>query len=89
MSRTISRLLQLPSIAVLLVWMLVPLSMTLYFSFRKYHLLRPHIQSWAGFKNYQNFIFARKGKGWVWELEFLDFLRRRQQIAFHAFSDHL
>ena len=74
MSRTISRLLQLPSIAVLLVWMLVPLSMTLYFSFRKYHLLRPHIQIWAGFKNYQNFIFARKGKGWVWELEFLDFL---------------
>ena len=74
MSRTLSRLLQLPSIAVLLVWMLVPLSMTLYFSFRKYHLLRPHIQSWAGFKNYQNFIFARKGKGWVWELEFLDFL---------------
>ncbi|MGB1156088.1 MAG: carbohydrate ABC transporter permease [Alphaproteobacteria bacterium] len=74
MSRTLSRLLQLPSIAVLLVWMLVPLSMTLYFSFRKYHLLRPHIQAWAGFKNYQNFIFARKGKGWVWELEFLDFL---------------
>jgi sorbitol/mannitol transport system permease protein len=74
MTRTLSRLLQLPSIAVLLVWMLVPLSMTLYFSFRKYHLLRPHIQGWAGFKNYQNFIFARKGRGWTWELEFLDAL---------------
>lgn len=74
MTRTLSRLLQLPSIAVLLVWMLVPLSMTLYFSFRKYHLLRPHIQGWAGFNNYKNFIFARPGRGWTWELEFLDFL---------------
>lgn len=72
MSKSLSRLLQLPSIAVLLVWMLVPLSMTLFFSFRKYHLLKPHQQGWAGWRNYERFIFVRRGEGWTWEFDFLN-----------------
>ena len=72
MSKSLSRLLQLPSIAVLLVWMLVPLSMTLFFSFRKYHLLKPHQQGWAGWRNYERFIFVRRGEGWIREFDFLN-----------------
>ena len=37
----------------LLVWSLVPLAMTLWFSFRRYNLLNPMIHGFAGFNNYQ------------------------------------
>jgi sorbitol/mannitol transport system permease protein len=32
--------------------MIVPLAMTLYFSFLRYNLLMPGMESWAGFDNY-------------------------------------
>jgi sorbitol/mannitol transport system permease protein len=41
-----------PSVAVLLVWMIVPLALTLYFSFRNYNLTDPTQTGWAGFSNY-------------------------------------
>ena len=41
-----------PSIAALLVWMIVPLVLTLYFSFRNYNLTDPTITGWAGLGNY-------------------------------------
>ena len=41
-----------PSIAALLVWMIVPLALTLYFSFRNYNLTDPTVQGWAGISNY-------------------------------------
>jgi sorbitol/mannitol transport system permease protein len=41
-----------PSIAALLVWMIVPLVLTLYFSFRNYNLTDPTITGWAGLSNY-------------------------------------
>ena len=41
-----------PSIAALLVWMIVPLALTLYFSFRNYNLTDPSVQGWAGLSNY-------------------------------------
>ena len=41
-----------PSIAALLVWMIVPLALTLYFSFRNYNLTDPTITGWAGLSNY-------------------------------------
>ena len=41
-----------PSIAALLVWMIVPLALTLYFSFRNYNLTDPTIGGWAGLSNY-------------------------------------
>lgn len=59
--RRLPRLLQAPAVMLLLVWMIVPLSMTLYFSFIRYVLnnLRrpewttPSISNWRGFGNYQ------------------------------------
>lgn len=59
--RRLPRLLQTPAVLLLLVWMIVPLSMTLYFSFIRYVLnnLRrpewttPSISNWRGFGNYQ------------------------------------
>ena len=52
----IARLMRLPSIILLLIWMLVPLALTLYFSFRYYNLLNPAAGGWAGFENYQYFL---------------------------------
>ena len=44
-----------PSVILLLVWMIVPLAMTLWFSFQNYNLLNPANVSFAGFFNYQYF----------------------------------
>jgi sorbitol/mannitol transport system permease protein len=41
-----------PSVILLLIWMLVPLSMTLYYSFRLYRLISPDRTGWVGFNNY-------------------------------------
>ncbi len=46
-----ARLLLSPAVAVLLVWMIVPLALTLWFSFRRYTLLNP-VSSFAGLGNY-------------------------------------
>ena len=66
--RKLPRLLQTPAVLLLLVWMLVPLGMTLYFSFIRYVLnnLRrpewttPSISNWRGFGNYQ-FVWNNDG----------------------------
>ena len=52
----IARWMRMPSIALLLIWMIVPLAMTVYFSFRYYNLLNPAASGWAGFENYQYFL---------------------------------
>ena len=44
-----------PAVILLLIWMIVPLAMTLYFSFLNYNLLNPATTSWAGFFNYRYF----------------------------------
>jgi sorbitol/mannitol transport system permease protein len=46
-------LLQAPSIIVLLLWMIVPLAMTIYFSFIRFSLLNPDVSGFAGIENYQ------------------------------------
>lgn len=46
-------LLQAPAVGVLLVWMIVPLGMTIYFSFIRYNLLNPDAKGFAKFENYQ------------------------------------
>ena len=46
-------LLEAPAIIVLLLWMIVPLAMTIYFSFIRYSLLNPDISGFAGIDNYQ------------------------------------
>ena len=67
-SKSISRLLQAPAVLLLLIWMLVPLSMTLYFSFIRYVLnsLRkpewtvPQLSNWRGFGNYEYVLYKSK-----------------------------
>lgn len=42
-----------PSVIVLVLWMIVPLVMTLWFSFQRYNLLNPMIKGFVGFENYR------------------------------------
>jgi len=41
-----------PSVVILFLWMIVPLAMTLWFSFQYYNLLDPSAGGFAGFENY-------------------------------------
>lgn len=52
-----------PSVLLLLLWSLVPLAMTLWFSFRRYNLLNPMIHGFAGWNNYR-FLFSDPALGW-------------------------
>jgi sorbitol/mannitol transport system permease protein len=54
-TRKLARVMRAPAIFLLLIWMIVPLGMTLYFSFLNYNLLNPAMTSWAGWFNYQYF----------------------------------
>ncbi|MBU4528135.1 MAG: sugar ABC transporter permease [Hoeflea sp.] len=51
----LANIMRAPAIILLLIWMVVPLGMTLYFSFLNYNLLNPANTSWAGFFNYRYF----------------------------------
>jgi sorbitol/mannitol transport system permease protein len=54
-TQKIARYMRAPAIILLLIWMIVPLGMTLYFSFLNYNLLNPANTSWAGWFNYRFF----------------------------------
>lgn len=72
--RKLPRLLQTPAVLLLLVWMLIPLGMTLYFSFIRYVLnsLRrpewttPSLSNWRGFGNYE---FVLKSKDFLFAIQ--------------------
>lgn len=53
---TVMNLMKAPSIIVLLLWMVVPLSMTLYFSVIRYNLLNPADTGFEGLGNYEFFM---------------------------------
>ncbi|MFT6452359.1 MAG: sorbitol/mannitol transport system permease protein [Halocynthiibacter sp.] len=55
-SRAAGRLMISPAVLLLLGWMIVPLSMTIYFSFQHYNLLSPGMERFVGFANYQYFL---------------------------------
>jgi len=55
-SRTAARFMISPAVLLLLGWMIVPLSMTIYFSFISYNLLSPGTERWIGFLNYEYFL---------------------------------
>lgn len=55
-SRTAARFMISPAVLVLLAWMIVPLAMTIYFSFLRYNLLSPGEESFTGFANYRYFL---------------------------------
>jgi sorbitol/mannitol transport system permease protein len=54
--RGLSRLLLAPAVALLFVWMIVPLGMTIYFSSLHYNLLNPGMEGFAGLENYYYFL---------------------------------
>ncbi|WP_111746025.1 carbohydrate ABC transporter permease [Salinisphaera orenii] len=45
-----------PAALYLFVWMIVPLAMTVYYSFRRYNLIQPFVKGNAGFSNYAKII---------------------------------
>ena len=54
--RTLARFMVAPSVLLLLGWMIVPLAMTLWFSFQSYNLLSPGMEQFIGFTNYKYFL---------------------------------
>ena len=55
-SRSAARFMMAPAVVLLLGWMLIPLIMTLWFSFRKYLPLRGGDLGFAGWDNYVRFV---------------------------------
>lgn len=55
-SRSVARLMISPSVLLLLGWMIIPLALTVYFSFLSYNLLTPGMHDWIGFMNYEFFL---------------------------------
>jgi sorbitol/mannitol transport system permease protein len=55
-SRAAARLMISPAVLLLLGWMIVPLAMTLYFSFLNYNLLHAGPHDFIGFRNYYYFL---------------------------------
>ncbi|MBU2963287.1 sugar ABC transporter permease [Citreicella sp. C3M06] len=55
-SRSAARMMLAPAVILLLGWMLVPLIMTLLFSFKRYLPLRGGDLGWTGFDNYVRFV---------------------------------
>lgn len=45
-----------PAVLVLFLWMIVPLAMTLWFSFQRYNLLNPLLGGFAGLENYKSLL---------------------------------
>ncbi len=74
-SRSAARLMMAPAVFLLLVWMLVPLTMTLYFSFKKYLPLRGDSLEggldWVGFENYARFVTSSSFWPSVWTTLYL------------------
>jgi sorbitol/mannitol transport system permease protein len=52
----LARLMMAPSVAVLLLWMIVPLALTIWFSFQRYRLTNPNIKGFAGLSNFEFFV---------------------------------
>ncbi|MEC5216701.1 sorbitol/mannitol transport system permease protein [Actimicrobium sp. GrIS 1.19] len=56
MNRLMPRLLLSPAVATLLIWMIVPLLMTIYFSFARYNLMQAGPLEFAGLDNFNYFF---------------------------------
>jgi sorbitol/mannitol transport system permease protein len=56
MNRLVPRLLLAPAVTTLLLWMLVPLGMTLYFSAVRYNLMQPGAREFIGLANFEFFV---------------------------------
>jgi sorbitol/mannitol transport system permease protein len=56
MNRLLPRALLAPAVVTLLVWMIVPLAMTIYFSLVRYNLMQPGAREFIGLENIQYFV---------------------------------
>lgn len=56
MNRTLPRLLMAPAVSTLLLWMIVPLGMTIYFSLIRFNLMQPDQSGFVGLENFEYFI---------------------------------
>jgi sorbitol/mannitol transport system permease protein len=56
MPRFLPRLLLAPAVSILLLWMIVPLAMTIYFSLIRYNLMQPEVSGFAGLDNFEFFF---------------------------------
>jgi sorbitol/mannitol transport system permease protein len=56
MKRLVPRLLLMPAVGTLVLWMIVPLAMTIYFSVIDYNLMEPGDHAFVGFDNYTFFL---------------------------------
>ena len=54
--RSFARLLLVPAVGSLFLWMIVPLAMTCYFSVINYNLMQPGEHPWIGLKNFEFFV---------------------------------
>lgn len=55
-SKKMGRVMMSPAVLLLMAWMIVPLAMTVYFSFQSYNLLTPGGEEFIGFLNYTYFL---------------------------------
>ena len=55
-TQVLARTLLTPAVALLFLWMIVPLGMTIWFSLLRYDLLDPGNESFAGLTNYSYFL---------------------------------
>ena len=55
-TRSLARAMLAPSVVALFIWMIVPLALTLWYSFQHYNLLNPLISGFAGWTNYYYFL---------------------------------
>src|SRR3979411_3549294 len=55
-TQVLGRALLTPAVSVLVVWRIVPLGMTIYFSTLHYSLLDPDTESFVGLENYRYFL---------------------------------
>jgi sorbitol/mannitol transport system permease protein len=54
--RGLGRLLLTPAVALLFLWMIIPLGMTVYFSTLRYNLLNPGMEGFVGLDNFRYFL---------------------------------
>ncbi|MBO0750502.1 MAG: sugar ABC transporter permease, partial [Bradyrhizobiaceae bacterium] len=55
-TQLLARILQAPAVALLLVWMIVPLALTVYFSTLHYNLLDAESAQFVGLENFSYFL---------------------------------
>ncbi len=69
-SRSRARMMNSPAVIMLLLWMIIPLGMTIYFSFLRFNLLRGNQGFWGG-KNYSYFVTDPSFWPAIWNTIFL------------------